>query len=145
MDDFSLDNILVTPLKRITTEGGDVMHALKKSDNGYNGFGEVYFSWVEQGAIKAWKCHQRMTLNLVVLLGEVSFVFHLTDQKDGFRVEDIGEARYVRLTVPPGIWFGFQGQASGNNLLMNVADMVHDPDELLRKSVTEIQYNWARK
>ena len=51
----SLDDILVTPLKRIPTVGGDVMHGLKKSDNGFNGFGEVYFSWVEQGAIKAWK------------------------------------------------------------------------------------------
>ena len=72
----SLTDILVTPLRRITTDGGDVMHALKKSDIGYNGFGEVYFSWVEQGAIKAWKCHQRMTLNLVVPVGEVHFVFH---------------------------------------------------------------------
>jgi hypothetical protein len=45
--DLSGDNIHVTPLKRITTEGGDVMHALKNSDTGFNGFGEVYFSWVE--------------------------------------------------------------------------------------------------
>ena len=82
----SLDDILVTPLKRIPTVGGDVMHGLKKSDNGFNGFGEVYFSWVEQGAIKAWKCHQRMTLNLVVPMGEVSFVFHLTNQKNKFRM-----------------------------------------------------------
>ena len=82
----SLDDILVTPLKRIPTVGGDVMHGLKKSDNGFNGFGEVYFSWVEQGAIKAWKCHQRMTMNLVVPKGEVSFVFHLTNQKNSFLI-----------------------------------------------------------
>ena len=76
MDVVSLGDIFVTPLKRIKTEGGDVMHALKKSDHRYNGFGEVYFSWVKQGAIKAWKCHQRMTLNLVVPMGEVRFIFH---------------------------------------------------------------------
>ena len=139
----SLNDILVTPLKRISTDGGDVMHALKHSDKGFNRFGEVYFSWVEHGAIKAWKCHQRMTMNLVVPMGEVSFVFHLTNQKNSFLTENIGEERYVRLTVPPGIWFGFQGIASGGNLLMSLADIAHDPDEVLRKKTSEIVYNWS--
>ena len=140
---MSLDDILVTPLKRIPTVGGDVMHALKNSDNGFNGFGEVYFSWVERGAIKAWKCHQHMTLNLVVPLGEISFVFHIKDQENCFRTENIGEEKYVRLTVPPGIWFGFQGRGSSQSLLMNLADMAHDPDEVLRKKTSEIVYNWS--
>ena len=145
MGTLNLNDILVTPLKRIPTTGGDVLHALKNSDTGFNGFGEVYFSLVEQGAIKAWKCHQRMTLNLVVPMGEVSFVFHLTNQKNNFRTENIGEKRYVRLTVPPGIWFGFQGIASERSLLTNVADMVHDPDEVLGKKTSEIVYNWSTK
>ena len=139
---IGLKDILATPLKRISTEGGDVMHALKKSDKGFNGFGEVYFSWVEQGSIKAWKCHQRMTLNLVVPLGEVYFVFHLAKEKDIFKVETIGAERYVRLTVPPGIWFGFKGLASGRSLLMNVADIEHDPDEVERLALTDINYDW---
>ena len=141
----NLKDILVTPLKRIPTVGGDVMHALKNSDKGFNGFGEVYFSWVENGAIKAWKYHQRMTLNLVVPMGEVSFVFHLTNQKNSFRDEIIGEERYVRLTVPPGIWFGFQGSGSGQSLVMNLGDIAHDPDEVLRKSLSEFSYNWSTK
>ena len=139
----SLTDILVTPLRRIPTIGGDVMHALKDSDDGFNGFGEVYFSWVEQGAIKAWKYHQHMTLNLVVPLGEISFVFHIKDQENCFRTENIGEEQYIRLTVPPGIWFGFQGIGSGQSLLMNLADMAHDPDEVLRKKTSEIVYNWS--
>ena len=139
----SLTDILVTPLRRIPTIGGDVMHALKDSEDGFNGFGEVYFSWVEQGAIKAWKYHQHMTLNLVVPLGEISFVFHIKDQENCFRTENIGEEKYVRLTVPPGIWFGFQGRGSGQSLLMNLADMAHDPDEVLRKETSEIVYNWS--
>ena len=145
MGALNLNDILVTPLKRIPTAGGDVLQALKNSDIGFSVFGEVYFSWVEQGAIKAWKCHQHMTLNLVVPLGEVSFVFHIKDQKNSFRTEIISEERYVRLTVPPGIWFGFQGIASGRSLLMNLADMTHNPDEVLRKKTSEIDYNWSTK
>lgn len=140
---MNLDEILLTPLKKIPTEGGDVLHGLRENDNGYNGFGEVYFSLVKQGAVKAWKCHQRMTLNLVVLIGEISFVFHLTDKKNCFRTEKIGENRYKRLTVPPGIWFGFQGYSKGSSLVMNLADIAHDPDEVLRKNISEIDYDWS--
>ena len=143
MGALNLNDILVTPLKRIPTVGGDVLHALKNSDTGFNSFGEVYFSWVEQGAIKAWKCHQRMTLNLIVPVGEVSIVFHLTNQKNNFRTENIGEERYLRLTVPPGIWFGFQGIATERSLLTNLADMAHDPDEVLRKESSEFDYDWS--
>ena len=139
----SLEDIHVNQLKRIPTVGGDVLHALKNSDYGFNGFGEVYFSWVEEGTIKAWKCHQHMTLNLVVPVGEVNFVFHLTNKKNIFRTEIIGEERYVRLTVPPGIWFGFQGLTSGYSLVMNVIDVEHDPDEVLRKETSEFDYDWS--
>ena len=145
MGAVSLNEINVTPLKRISTPGVDVMHAMNHTDPGYLGFGEVYFSWVEAGVVKAWKCHQRMTLNLVVPMGEVSFVFHLTNQKNNFRTENIGEERYVRLTVPPGIWFGFQGRGSGQSLLMNLADMAHEPDEVLHKKTSEFVYNWNTK
>ena len=145
MDVVSLGDIIVTPLNRIQTLGGDVMHALKSSDNGFKGFGEVYFSWIENGAIKAWKCHQRMTLNLVVPVGKVRIVFYLMEQNKNFRMETIGENNYVRLTIPPRIWFGFQGISSGNSLLMNVADMEHDPGEVSHKPTTEFIYDWSSK
>ena len=31
----------------------------KTNDNGYNGFGEVYFSSVKIDSIKAWKLHKK--------------------------------------------------------------------------------------
>ena len=142
---LNLDDILVTSLKRIPTSGGDVLRAIKKDENGFHGFGEVYFSWVKQGAIKAWKCHQRMNLNLVVPMGEIRLVFHLDNQKNNFRTEKIGEKRYVRLTVPPGIWFGFQGIAAKRSLLMNFADMIHDPDEVVQKPINFFSYKWCEK
>ena len=48
-----LDQIQVTPLRRIFSIGGDVLHALKSTEVSFKGFGEAYFSWVEPGAIKA--------------------------------------------------------------------------------------------
>jgi dTDP-4-dehydrorhamnose 3,5-epimerase len=137
----TLDDIQFTPLTRIDVAGGCVLHAMKQGDTGYGGFGEAYFSWVAAGAVKAWKCHTRMTMNLVVPVGHVRFVFCL-DDSSAFRVEEIGEARYARITVPPGIWFGFQGLAAPQSLVLNVASIPHDPNEVERRGLSVINYAW---
>ena len=141
MGTMSLDDIKIMPLSRIATEGGDVLHAMKQSDPGYTGFGEAYFSWVTLGAVKAWKRHLRMTMNAIVPVGQVRFVFRL-DGAEELRVEEIGEDRYARLTVPPGIWFGFQGLAEPNSLVLNIANIPHDPNEVQRLELSEIKYAW---
>lgn len=133
--------IRVTPQKRITVAGGDVLHALKCSDPDFHGFGEAYFSFVAYGAVKAWKMHTRMILNLVVPVGTVKFVFFSADGSV-CREETIGDDNYCRLTVPPGLWFGFQGLAGPWSLLMNVADIPHEPDEVERKEREELAYSW---
>ncbi len=141
---MNLADILVTPLQRIETAGGDVLHAMKQSDAGYGGFGEAYFSWVAAGAVKGWKRHTRMTMNVLVPLGQVRFVFRGLD--DGgeaiFRVEEIGVARYVRVTVPPGIWFAFQGLGTPQSLVLNIASIAHDPNEIERLALADIHYVW---
>lgn len=118
------------------------MHAMKRGDAGFADFGEAYFSWIEAGAIKGWKAHVRMTLNLVVPLGRVRFVFHRREAVNDFRVEEIGEHRYARLTVPPGIWFGFKGVGASASLIMNLADIPHDPDEVRKCALADISYAW---
>lgn len=134
--------ILVSPLCRIKVLGGDIMHALKNTDPGYVGFGEAYFSFVDNRAVKAWKMHRTVSINLVVPVGQVKFVFYLPEEKAPFRVECIGEHNYVRLTVPPTIWFGFSGMGQGTNLVMSVADAPHDPGEIERATVDEIEFKW---
>jgi len=140
MGAITVEDIRITPLRRIAVEGGDVLHAMKCTDPGYVDFGEAYFSMIEHGTVKAWKRHTRMTLNLVVPTGQVRFVF--VDEAGAQREIVIGEEHYVRLTVPPGLWFGFQGVASSGSLLLNVADIPHDPDEVERKGVEEIRFGW---
>jgi dTDP-4-dehydrorhamnose 3,5-epimerase len=143
MGSISVDEIMVTPLKRIAVAGGDVLHGMKCSDPGFMDFGEAYFSLIETGAIKAWKRHLRMTLNFVVPVGAVHFVF--IDDQGVVREEVVGLDRYVRLTVPPGIWFGFKGLLAPYSLLMNIADIPHDPVEIERKGLEEIEFNWEHK
>ncbi len=134
-----LDKIIVTENKVIKVDGGDVMHGMKSIDPGFKGFGELYFSWVQNNYIKAWKKHKVMTLNLVVPFGKVEFLFY-DEGFNNFKKIIISAENYKRITVPPDIWFGFKGQYEEFSLVVNCADIVHDPSEVDVKSILDIPF-----
>ena len=141
-----IKDVLLTPLDIIEAPNGRVFHALKDLDEGYNKFGEAYFSEVESDKVKAWKRHRLMTLNLVVPIGEIRFVVFY-DRLEGH--QEYGEyylspQKYSRLTIPPMVWVGFQGLSKTNSLLLNVADLTHDPEEVDRKELSEIKFDWSK-
>ena len=140
-----IKDVVITKLDVIETLGGSVMHAMKASSAGYSGFGEAYFSQVDQGAIKAWKRHKRMTLNLVVPVGEIRFVLFDDREVSNIQFQEviISKDNYCRLTVPPMVWMGFQGLSDSSAMLLNIADIEHNPDEVDRKEMGEINYNWS--
>ena len=146
--DVNISGVTFTPLSIIDTDGGDVLHAMKSSDLGYGGFGEAYFSTIDSGAIKGWKCHQEMILNLVVPVGAIRFVI-FDDRMDSpskgkFDEFILSRKNYVRLTIPPLLWVSFQGVDKGVNILLNIASIEHSPDEVDRRDLDQIKYDWRR-
>ena len=140
-----IDGVLITPLKTIDVAGGNVRHAMKKSDLGFAGFGEAYFSIVNTGIVKGWKRHKLMTLNLVVCFGEVRFVIYddRSDQEDNlFQEVILSSENYSRLTVPPMVWMGFQGVGAEQNMLLNIVDIEHSAEEIDRLDLKDINFNW---
>ena len=141
-----IDSIEQSELKVINSEQGSVLHFIKKTDEGFSEFAEVYFSIVNKEAIKAWKLHKRMTLNLVVPVGRV--MFHFIDARpnstnyNNIKTIVLSQNPYTRLTVPPMFWFGFKGLADGLNLISNQADLEHDPSEMERKPIDAFDVNW---
>ena len=141
-----IDGVIFTPLSVIDTKGGDVMHAMKAGDHGYNGFGEAYFSTVESNAIKGWKLHHKMVLNLVVPVGAVRFV--IFDDRIGSKTKGkfssftLSRKNYGRLTVPKNLWVAFQGMGDKDSLLLNIASISHNDHEEERKNLEEIDYDW---
>jgi dTDP-4-dehydrorhamnose 3,5-epimerase len=144
MGKVKLEDISITKLLELETSGGNVLHAMKANEAGYVSFGEAYFSFIESGSIKAWKRHTKMIMNLVVPVGMVRFVFYLehNESVQDFRVLEIGRDNYARITVPPGIWFGFQGLGKSENLVLNISNILHDTNEVDKKSLKEIKYDW---
>jgi len=140
-----IKDVIVTRLNVIDTPGGNVLHGMKKSSSGYSGFGEAYFSQIDRGAIKAWKRHKKMTLNLIVPVGKIRFV--LFDDREAsntqFQEIVISKSNYCRLTIPPMIWMGFQGLSDGKSMLLNIANIEHNAHEVDKKDIEQIKFNWS--
>ena len=135
-----MDGVILTPLKQIHNPKGDIFHAMKKSDAGFDGFGEAYFSTINLDDIKGWKKHTKMTLNVVVPLGEIEFVIY--DEKKGeFLSVKLSQKNYQRLTVKAGLWMAFRGLAK-SSMLLNLASIEHDPSEAVALELNEISYEW---
>jgi len=139
---FSIFNsqLILTPLKQIFHSKGDIFHAMKKSDNGFEGFGEAYFSTIHKDDIKGWKKHTQMTLNLVVIVGEIEFVVY-DDKSEAFFSVKLSSENYQRLTVKPNLWVAFRG-VDDNNTLLNLASIEHDPSEAENLELESIVYEW---
>jgi dTDP-4-dehydrorhamnose 3,5-epimerase len=45
--------------------------------------------------------------------------------------------------VPPNIGFGFKGLHNRINMITNIADIPHDPDEMMRKKIDDIEMDWS--
>jgi dTDP-4-dehydrorhamnose 3,5-epimerase len=129
----SIEGVMMTPLRVIKGESGNVLHALKQREESFQGFGEAYFSTVNFNAIKGWKKHRTMILNLIVPAGAIKFVL-FDDRSESATFGEtqeiiISPENYLRLTVPPGIWMAFQGLGKSENILLNIASIPHDPLE----------------
>ncbi|ANE31773.1 WxcM-like, C-terminal [Campylobacter hyointestinalis] len=135
-----MDGVILTPLKQIYNPKGNIFHAMKNSDIGYLGFGEAYFSTIDQNKIKGWKKHTKMTLNLIVPIGEIEFIIYNEKNKDFFSVK-LSKNNYQRLTVSPNLWMAFRGIGE-YNMLLNLASIEHDPNEAVNVDLDKIKYEW---
>lgn len=146
MGQTGIEGVFLTSLKKISHPKGDILHGMKKSDQGFVAFGEAYFTKVKFGEVKGWNKHQRMTLNLVVPVGKVTFVIYddreESNSKNNFLEIEISPDNYQRLTIQPGLWLAFKGGRNDTNLILNISDMEHDPSEIERLDLDQIDYDW---
>jgi dTDP-4-dehydrorhamnose 3,5-epimerase len=126
--------VSLTTLPALVDARGAVLHMLRSDAPDFTRFGEVYFSEIRPGVVKAWKRHRRQTQNLAVPVGRVRMV--LFDDRDGSHTRggllelELGRPdAYARVRIPPGVWYGFACLDDTPALIANCADLPHDPQE----------------
>ena len=69
-----IEGVIIQQLKQITDKRGSVLHMIKNDSSLFKQFGEVYFSEVHSGLVKAWKRHKKQSQNLAIPLGKILLV-----------------------------------------------------------------------
>lgn len=135
-----LKKIKVFKLQKFKNPKGNVLRGFRKNDKFLKNSAEIYFSWINKNAIKGWKLHKKMTMNLIVPIGKVKFVFY---NGKNFKSIIIGEKNYNRIFVPNNIFFAFQNLYKEKSLVVNNANIIHQKkDEILKLSLNKINYLW---
>jgi dTDP-4-dehydrorhamnose 3,5-epimerase len=144
-----IEGVIVQPLIQIADNRGSVLHMMRRDSELFKQFGEVYFSEIHPGKIKAWKRHKKQTQNLTVPLNKVRLVIYdnrSSSSTHGKIAEyELGRPDHYRLVnIPPMLWYGFQTFGDETALIANCADQPHDPEETesLPADSNEIPYEW---
>lgn len=163
-----IEGVTITPLKVFRDERGAVMHMLKKTDEHFDQFGEIYFSLVDTNAVKAWHLHKTMTLNYTCIYGRIKLALYdkrpnspTLNMVNTIHVEGYPEfAEYNLISIPPGVWNGFRAEPVMSPIIgaplaanarivpaivANCATHPHDPDEIERMAPDEfpLRYDWG--
>lgn len=144
-----IDGVTIQPLRQIPDERGKVMHMLRRDDPWFREFGEIYFSIVYPGAVKAWHLHRSMTLNYAVVSGMIKLVLYDDREQSPTRGEVqeffTGEDNYALITIPCHVWNGFKGLGVKPAIVANCSTQPHHPDEIVRSDPFGggIHYDWG--
>ena len=144
-----IEGVIIQQLKQITDKRGSVLHMIKNDSSLFKQFGEVYFSEVHSGLVKAWKRHKKQSQNLAIPLGKILLVIY-DDRLNSNTHGEITEYRlgrpdnYKLIHIPPMLWYGFQGIGDQTSMIANYTDLPHDPEEMesLSADTSQIPYQW---
>jgi dTDP-4-dehydrorhamnose 3,5-epimerase len=144
-----IEGVIVQPLRQISDSRGSVLQMMRSDSELFKQFGEIYFSEIHSGVIKAWKKHKKQTQNLTVPINKIWLVIYDSrpDSKTQGQIKEYELGRpnhYKMLQIPPMLWYGFQTLGDQTALIANCPDQPHDPGdtESLPFYSSQIPYKW---
>lgn len=145
-----IDGVVISELRQIIDLRGSVLHMFRCDAPTFTRFGECYFSEVFPGVVKAWKRHRIQTQNVAVPVGRARLVIYddrqTSESRGQLEVFELGRPdAYIRVQIPPLVWYGFACTSKTPALIANCVDVPHNPDESEHLCVDhpKIPYDWA--
>lgn len=147
----SIEGVVITPKRKIFDDRGAIFHMLRADESAFSTFGEIYFSQIYPGVVKAWHFHQEMTLNYYLVTGAIRLV--LCDDRPSSSTQGYFQEIYLHpedpklVTVPPRVWNGFKGLGQEPSLVANCATIPHSKEEIsyLPFDDPSFGYDWSQR
>ncbi len=139
------NNFSINKIINVKNKKGSIFKIINNNDSNFDKFGELYISEIFKNKIKAWKYHLKNDLNIYVIEGKIKFVFaHKYRNKYIFNEIIIHKKSNKLIHIPKKIWFGFMGMNSLNKIL-SLSNNIFTENEIKRKNLNSIKYNWIKK
>ncbi len=148
-----IDGVKTHNLKVIPDERGRLMEILRRDDELFRGFGQVYLTTTYPGVIKAWHKHEKQTDTIACVAGVIKMALYDGRPSSPTHKEVnefyLGVHNPMLVQVPPGVYHGWTCVSQEEALIINIPTEPYNreqPDEQrLDPHTSSILYDWKRK
>lgn len=155
-----IKDVEIKKLKHIPDERGFLMEILRKDDQIFKKFGQVYITGCERGFAKAWHYHKKQIDHFVCVLGKSLVVLYDARKRSSTlgKVEKyildspaskLRSKNLMLLSIPSGVVHGFTAYHCPETRIVNIPTEVYiykKPDEYRYPwNSKEIPYQWPKE
>ena len=148
-----IDGVEVKRLKWNIDERGRLIELVRKDDDFFNKFGQVYLTTAYPGVVKAWHYHKEQVDHMGVIKGRMKIVLYDGRENSPTKGElnefFSGEYDPKVIRIPQKVYHGFKCVSEEEAFVINTVSEVYnskDPDEYrLDWDTDKIGYDWSRK
>mgnify|MGYP001172226135 CR=1 FL=1 len=147
-----IDGVKIKELKIIPDERGRLMEILRRDDEVFEKFGQVYITTAKPGVVKAWHYHKVQRDNFCCVKGKIRLGLYDARKSS----QTFGETLDMVLTldapklvsIPPLVYHGFKGIADEESMIINMPTEMYNhkvPDEhRIDPYKNDISFDWRK-
>ena len=148
-----IEGVKIKTLRVIPDERGRLMEILRRDDEIFTKFGQIYITTAYPGVIKAWHYHRIQTDNLVAIAGMAKVALYDARENSPTykKVEEyfMGVHNPLLIQIPPMVYHGYKCISSEEAVVINCPTEPYNrttPDECrVDPFNNDIPYNWLKK
>jgi dTDP-4-dehydrorhamnose 3,5-epimerase len=148
-----INGVATKPLRMIPDERGWLMEILRRDDEIFAGFGQVYMTVAYPGVVKGWHWHRKQSDHFCVIKGMMKVVLYdrREDSPTHGMVNEffIGERNPLVVRIPVGVLHGMKCISDEFAILVNTVTEPYcydEPDEFrVHPHDNDIPYDWDRR
>ncbi len=148
-----IDGVNIKKLRVIPDERGRLMEILRRDDDLFKEFGQVYMTTTYPGVVKAWHMHKKQADNLACIQGMIKIALY-DDREESPTYKEVnqyyaGIHNPLLIQIPAGVYHGWMCISKEEAVVVNIPTELYNyenPDEhRLDPHKNDIPFDWRRK
>ena len=147
-----IHGVKVKKLKVIPDERGRLMEILRRDDEMFKSFGQVYMTTAKPGVVKAWHYHKKQDDNFTCVYGKMRLAMYDARKKSPTYKEvnefTISTDDPMLVLIPKGVYHGFKCVSDVEAIVINTPTKPYNyknPDEhRVDPYENDIPYDWRK-